>query len=651
MIRFGKHELKDFSSAIAKEYLITNGIGGYATSTICGANIRKYSALLVACLNPPVDRRLLVSKLDETLYIGDKKFKLYSNEYIDRTKDNGYLNQLSFECEFFPVQNFEVNGVFISKKVTMVYGKNTTIITYHVRNNNTPITLRLEALINNRDHHGNTSIGDFKCMQENVRSGVRIKFDINEIEIYLKSDQAEYFEESRWFENMFYFNEYQRGLDNFDNHYIPGYFEITLQPNETKEFTITASTEDEEVLVGKHYFIVEKQRKEELIKRLPVKDELTKLLALACDQFIVKRKSTNTATVIAGYPWFTDWGRDTMIALPGLTLSTGRFEEAKELLLTFAKYEKQGLIPNMFPDTGVDPIYNTIDATLWYFNAVDKYIKYTGDYKFIEDYIFETLTSMLKHHINGTLFNIGMDKEDNLLKGGNKDVQLTWMDVKIKDWTVTPRQGKAVEINALWYNAVCIYTELCKKFKIEYRFYENLADKIKRSFLKQFWNEKANYFYDYIDGEEYNEQIRPNGIIALSLPYTMINEDMAKKAIATAFEKLYATYGLRTLDSIDKEYKEIFIGGIVERDSAYHQGTVWSWLIGPFITAVSKWYKDKELCKKLILPFFDHLQDRCIGNISEVFDGNSPHIARACFAQAWGAAELLRAYVEDVINE
>lgn len=650
MIRFGKQDLRNIESATSKEYLITNGLGGYCTSSICGANIRKYSALLVACLNPPTERRLLVSKLEETLFVGEEKYKLYSNEYIDGTVDEGFLHQQSFEQDFFPTQNFMVNGVFISKKITMAYGHNTTIVKYSIKTNNKAVKFRLDAIVNNRDHHGNTKPGDFKCQQELLQNGVKIGYNINDIELYLKSDKAAYVKNESWLEGMFYSDENARGLDDFDNHYIPGYFEISLKPNEIQEFFIIASTEDVNDLDGESYFLAEAKRKESLIEKLSVKDELTKILALACDQFIVKRKSTATATVIAGYPWFTDWGRDTMIALPGLTLTTGRFDEAKELLITFAKYEKHGLIPNMFPDTGVDPYYNTIDATLWYFVAVHKYLQYTGEYDFIEERIFPTLTSMMKHHIHGTIHQIGMDTADYLLRGGNKDIQLTWMDVKIKDWTVTPRQGKAVEINALWYNAVSIYADLCKKFGQDYFYYEKLAASIKKSFLNKFWNSKTNYFYDYIDDEYYNDQIRPNGIIALSLPYTIVNEDMALKSIETAFEKLYTTYGLRSLAFDDEEYKGIFIGGIVERDSAYHQGTVWSWLIGPFITAAGRYYKDKKLCRQLAEPFLDHLKDRCVGNISENFDGNSPHSARACFAQAWGAAELLRAYVEDVIE-
>jgi predicted glycogen debranching enzyme len=650
MIRFGKHDLRNIESASSKEYLITNGLGGYCTSSICGANIRKYSALLVACLNPPTERRLLLSKLEETLVIGEEKYKLYSNEYVDGTVDNGFLHQQSFEQGFFPMMNFMVNGVFISKKITMDYGYNTTVVKYTVKANKKAVKLRVEALVNNRDHHGNSKLGDFNCYQELLKNGVKISYDINDIELYLKSDKAAYVKDEGWLEEMFYSDEKERGLDDFDNHYIPGYFEINLMPNETLEFSIIASTEGITDLDGEGYFIRESERKEKLIAKLPAKDELTEALALACDQFIVKRKSTGTATVIAGYPWFTDWGRDTMIALPGLTLTTGRYEEAKELLITFAKYVKHGLIPNMFPDTGLEPYYNTIDATLWYFVAVHRYLEYTGEYEFIHDKIFPTLTSMIKHHIEGTIHQIGMDKEDFLLKGGNKDIQLTWMDVKIKDWTVTPRQGKAVEINALWYNAVSIYGDLCKRYGEEYLYYEELAANIKRSFMNKFWNPRTSYFFDYIDGDYYNEQIRPNGIIALSLPYTIVNEDMALKVIETAFEKLYTTYGLRSLAFDDEEYKGIFIGGIVDRDSAYHQGTVWSWLIGPFITVVSSYSKDKKLCRQLVEPFLDHLKDKCVGNISENFDGNSPHPARACFAQAWGAAELLRAYVENVIE-
>lgn len=648
-MRFGKDDLRNLKSSESKEYLLTNGIGGFCSSSISGTNIRKYSALLVASCNPPVDRKVMLSKLDEIIYIGKDVYTLSSNERINRENDEGYVNQVSFEENYFPCFKYNIRGVMIEKKITMEYGKNTTIVKYKIKNNNKIIKMRIDPLINNRNHHALTKKGDFKCEEKIIKNGVKIKYNINNTLLYMKSDKAIYNEHGKWYEGMYYNNEFERGLDFEDAHYIPGYFEIYVEPHEEIEFSIIASTEPIKEIDGSIYFKEEIKRKEELINKLSYKDKLTKILALACDQFIVKRKSTGKATVIAGYPWFTDWGRDTMISLPGLTLVTGRYEEAKELLITFAKYINKGLIPNMFPDNGIKPLYNTVDGTLWYFNAVYKYLQYTNDYEFIEKNIFYYLTEIMENHIKGTMFNIGMD-EDYLLKAGNKDLQLTWMDVKINGETVTPRQGKAVEINALWYNAVCIYSMLCKRFGENNTKYEELANHIKDSFLETFWNKKENYFYDYVDGEHKNNQIRPNAIITLSLPFTMVNESMAKKTIETALEKLYTPYGLRSLNEEDKEYKGIYLGDVEKRDHAYHQGTVWSWLIGPFITAVNRWYKDKELCKDIVAPFYDHLEDCCIGNISEVFDGDSPHISRGCFAQAWGVAELLRSYIED-INE
>ena len=648
-MRFGKNDLKDYSSCISKEYLLTNGIGGYSTATIAGSNVRKYSSILTACLNPPTDRRILLSKLDESIIFHEEKIKLYTNEYEDGYIDKGFINQQSFELNEFANFNYEVQGILISKKITMEYGKNTAVVNYKVRSNNKSFKLRIEALVNNRDHHGNTKKGDFTCRQKLIKNGVNIKYDINNIELNLVSDKAKYTAKGEWSKEFLYFDEAERGLKETDYNYNSGYFEIELAANETIEFSIIASTEAIKELAGHKYFKAEVDRKKGLLKKLKYRDEFTEALALACDQFIVKRKSTNTATVIAGYPWFTDWGRDTMIALPGLTLCTGRYEEGKEMLLTFAKYLKNGLVPNMFPDDGIDPIYNTIDGTLWYFNAVYKYIEYTGDYDFIEKHIFSHLTDILKQHIEGTDFKIKMD-EDGLLSGGDKTLQLTWMDVKIKDWTVTPRQGKAVEINALWYNAIKAYIELCSKYNVSCDYYQTLAEKVKESFIEKFWDEDKGYLFDYIDGEEKNGQIRPNAVIAISLPFKILEADNAKKILEVAFEKLYATYGLRSLAYDDEEYKKIYKGDLVARDSAYHQGTIWSWLIGPFITAISYYYKDKELCRQLIEPFYDHVKDRGLGNVSEVFDGNSPYIARGCYAQAWGAAELLRVYMEHIVK-
>lgn len=646
-MRFGKDTLKDFKTAISKEYLLTNGLGGYCSSTICGCNIKKYNALLVASLNPPVDRRLLLAKLDETIIIENVEYKFFTNETEENDVESGlkYLN--SFEYNKFPIFQYNINGILIEKKIMMVYGKNTTVIKYVIRNNNRPITIKLNSLINNRDHHENTKELDFCCTQEVNCYGTKISYDINDIKLYLQSDKAKYHEVNKWHKGLYYKEENERGFEPVDKNYISGYFALEIKENQCVEFSVIASTENIANVDGNMYFLHDEKRKETLINKLSYKDNITKTLALACDNFIVKRKSTDTTTVIAGYPWFTDWGRDTMISLPGLTLVTGRYDDAKELLITFAKYIKNGLVPNMFPDTGVEPLYNTVDGSLWYFNAVYKYLQYTNDYTFVEKEIFPHLTSMLEHHIKGTDFKIKMDEKDCLLSAGDSSLQLTWMDVKIGDHTVTPRQGKAVEINALWYNAICIYILLCKKFDKEYSEYEIIRNKVKINFINKFWNEKKNYFYDYIDGEAYNDQIRPNAVIAISLPFEIVSKEMAIKVLETAFEELYTPYGLRSLAEEDKEYIGIYLGNYVSRDSAYHQGTVWTWLMGPFITAVNRYYADRGLSKKLLETFYDHVNDCCVGNVSEVLDGDNPYIPRACSAQAWGVAEMLRAYVED----
>ena len=644
---FGRSDLKSFNTSISKEYLLTNGLGGYSSSTICGANIRKYHGLLIASLNPPVNRCLLLSKLNEKIKIDGEEYTLSTNHNKDNI-EKGYLNEQSFKYDYFPNFNYEISGIFVRKKITMVYGENTVVINYKIRNNSSSFDFFIEPLVNNRDHHGTTKKGDFKCYQDLNKNGVILSFDINNVKLFLESDIGIYEKNEKWYEDMFYDNEWERGLDHIDSHFVPGNFKIHIEPYEIREFNIIASTSKKENLNGEDYFEAEKKRKDNLLKKLSYRDELSEALALSCDEFIVHRKSTGTKTVIAGYPWFTDWGRDTMISLSGLTLCTGRFEDAKEILLTFSKYIKNGLIPNMFPDDFNKPLYNTIDGTLWFFNAVYKYLEYTADYEFIRENIFHHLTSIIKCHIEGTDFGIKMDK-DFLIKGGDSSTQLTWMDVKIDDFAVTPRQGKAVEINALWYNAVCIYTLLCKKYNMPYEKYHNLSQNIKESFNKKFWNEKNEYLYDYIDGNHYDESIRPNAVIAISLPYTMLPEEKCKKVINKALKTLYTDYGLKSLSKEEEKYEGIYIGDRIKRDMAYHQGTVWAFLMGAMITSINKWTGDKRLCREIIDIFKLHLKDGCINNISEIFDGDEPFTPRGCFAQAWSSAEILRAYLEDVL--
>ncbi|HEY8500961.1 MAG TPA: amylo-alpha-1,6-glucosidase, partial [Clostridia bacterium] len=379
-------------------------------------------------------------------------------------------------------------------------------------------------------------------------------------------------------------------------------------------------------------------------------DRFLRMLVSAADKFIVYRRSTNSKSVIAGYPWFTDWGRDTMIALPGLTLAAGRYEDASDILYTFASYEKDGLLPNVFPDGTGNPAYNTVDASLWYFEAVYKYLQCTNDINFIDKHLLKSMTNIINRYKNGTLFNIRMD-EDYLISAGNAETQLTWMDAKAGNWVVTPRHGKAVEINALWYNALMVMAEIMRKMDGSGDEYSDLACKVKKSFVEQFWNERGNCLFDVVGGQEKDDKMRPNQIIAVSLSFPVLDGALAKCVVDSVYEQLYTSMGLLTLSRDDPQYRGIYAGDQFARDGAYHQGTVWAWLLGRFITAYARVYKDKHNIKNMLesffLPFHDHLRDACLGSISEIFDGNEPLVPRGCFAQAWSVSEILRAYVED----
>jgi predicted glycogen debranching enzyme len=452
--------------------------------------------------------------------------------------------------------------------------------------------------------------------------------------------------------------EHERGLNGTEDHYIPGYYEIELKPGEEKTFTMVCSAGEEiDTLDGEAMIAEEISRQKALrvkgrMGKDPGEDPFLDQLLEAADKFIVHRKSTNAKTVIAAYPWFTDWGRDTMIAMPGLTLSTGRYEDARDILLTFARYEKDGLIPNVFPDGEGEPAYNTVDAALWYFEAVYRYLQVTKDLEFVQEHLLPVLERIIQGYQKGTCFQIGMQK-DSLIAAGNEDTQLTWMDAKAGSWVVTPRHGKAVEINALWYNALRVMTEITGQCGADASAYQKLAEKVKKSFQKVFWNEKANCLFDVVNEQGSDEKIRPNQILAVSLSFPVLSGEKAKGVVDKVHQKLYTALGLRTLNMEDPQYRGIYLGDQYARDGAYHQGTVWTWPLGRFITAYARVHaKEPGLKKQLeafFLPFQDHLRDGCIGSISEIFDGNEPLLPRGCCAQAWSVSEILRAYVEDYL--
>jgi predicted glycogen debranching enzyme len=445
--------------------------------------------------------------------------------------------------------------------------------------------------------------------------------------------------------------EKARGQDFAEDLFTPGVFKCRLKAGD--KLGVIASTQNPTGRDALALLAQEKERRQKLVSRLPVIDETTKTLGLAADQFIVQRDK-DLKTIIAGYHWFTDWGRDTMIALPGLTLATGRFEDAKKIIRAFAQSISQGMLPNRFPDEGTEPEYNTVDATLWFFVAIFKYLKYTGDIWFVKNELLPVLEEIIDWHDRGTRYNIHV-AEDGLLYAGEPGVQLTWMDAKIGDWVVTPRTGKAVEINALWCNALAIMASLYKSVgrKASAKRFAQRTENTRDRFRMEFWYEQGGYLYDTVNGEMRDTSIRPNQIFALSLPYPLLEGQQAKMVLETVRDKLYTPFGLRSLAPDDPHYRPIYSGNGSERDSAYHQGTVWAWLLGPWLTAVARvnGKEGKATAKNYFKDIMPHLEDAGIGTVSEIFDADWPHAPRGCIAQAWSVAEIARAYVEDLMEK
>jgi predicted glycogen debranching enzyme len=654
-MRFGKAEWHSFEQGCRREWLVTNGLGGYGSSTLTCANTRKYHGLLVASLAPPVQRTLLLAKVNERIEALGRVYSLAANRTLTGL-EFGHIHLQSVEVDPFPEFTYSFADLTLKKQIFMVYGENTTVLVYTVINGAGPATVRLAPLVNSRDFHWTVTKDQLSFEQEVIPWGVAVQTPQGP-PLYLYCREADYTRLDCWYRGMFYDGEQERGESCVEDHFIPGEFTFTLRPGEEKVVTLLASLENyagRAVPGGPNLLAGAKQRARALVDRAGYKQPLARRLVLAADDFIVQRRSTRARSVIAGYPWFNDWGRDTMIALPGLTLVTGRYDEAREILLTFARSCKDGLLPNMFADhAGDEPLYNTVDASLWFFQAVYKFLEYTGDHDFIREHIYPVLLDIVYHYAKGTRFNIGVDREDGLLQAGTAGVQLTWMDARVDGWVVTPRQGKPVEINALWYNALCILSRLANQYG-DVVPDNNAADRVKKSFNKQFWNEEGGCLYDVIGDDGPDDKLRPNQIIALSLPFTMVDEDRGRQVVQRVWQDLYATYGLRSLAPRDRDYRGVYTGDRYRRDGAYHQGTAWSWLMGPFVTAYRKVYRrspgSRLQAARFLAPFEDHLRDHGLGSISEIFDGNEPVIPRGCYAQAWGVAEILRSYVEDVLE-
>jgi predicted glycogen debranching enzyme len=657
------------------EWIITNGLGGYSSSTIVGINTRKYHGVMVAAFNPPVDRRVVLSKLDEQLLLDGTIYPLSANEFAHGIQPQDFNHPTSFSQAPFPTFTYGLDGVQLRKMIIMPHKKNAVIVAYQAFSPpDRQAGLRLTPLVNARHFHAVTNRDQLRWgfNQRPSPQGTALQTTNHESTLALSSDSGRYVADENWVEEILFRVDQSRGTDCLDDCYAPGRFEVALSAGEEQNFSIVAVAGPSEESIKKTSLSLQDELKDfagfcqKEADRLAVvvkgvyerhpsitTEDWLRWLLWAADSFIVDRRSTNTKTVIAGYHWFEDWGRDALISLPGLALVTGRFSDARAILLTFKQYCNQGVVPNRFPDKAEDkPVYNTVDATLWYFNAVLQYLKYTGDFDFIRQNLWTMLQSVIDHHIQGTINDIHLD-DDGLLVHGP---QLTWMDAMIDNRPVTPRSGKAVEIQALWYNALKTMELLALRFGHEdlLEKYRQIAGEAKRNFAATFWNHEKDYLFDVVDFEGEDDSLRPNQVFAVSLDFSMLNGEKQAAIVSTLFEKLWAGYGLRTLATDDSRYRGKHVGSWADRDYAYHNGTIWAWLTGPFITAFLKtkafnadWRR--FALERFLSPLFnEQLTSAGIGTISEVFDGDPPHSPSGCISQAWSVAEPLRAYVEDV---
>jgi predicted glycogen debranching enzyme len=654
-VDFGRDVCGDCDAATRREWLVTNGIGGFASGTIAGALTRRYHGLLFAALNPPLGRTLLVSKLEEMASYNGRDFALYANRWSGghvEAEACKHIERLRLEGTT-PVWTYALGDALLEKRIWMQQGANTTFVRYELKRGGAALRLVLRALVNYRDYHATTHAGDWRMQVEHVERGLRVLAYDGAVPFYLLSAEATAEPMHDWYRNFDLPVARYRGLDDREDHLHAGNFIVTLQPGQSATIVLTtdaaANLDGEAAWQSRaaheaEVFTAWQAAQPELAPSAPA---WIRQLVLAADQFIVRRPladDPDALSVIAGYHWFGDWGRDTMIALPGLTLSTGRIAIAKKILRTFARFIDQGMLPNVFPDAGSRPEYNTVDAALWFFEAVRQVAATDaqGGDEFVAE-MFPLLADMVEWHLRGTRYNIHANA-DGLLYAGEPGVQLTWMDAKIGDWVVTPRIGKPVEINALWYNALVTMLNLARRLRKPTASYECLVKKVRDSF-QRFWNETRGFLFDVIDGPGGDDpSLRPNQIFAVSLPESPLTLAQQRAVVDTCARALVTSHGLRSLEPSHPNFTGHYGGAPRERDAAYHQGTVWAWLLGPFVLAHLRVYESPALAASFLEPMASHLRDHGLGTVAEIFDGDPPFSPRGCIAQAWSVAEILRAW-------
>ncbi|MFQ5398792.1 MAG: amylo-alpha-1,6-glucosidase [Anaerolineae bacterium] len=649
---FGREVCSDLSAAEGREWLVTNGIGGFASGTIAGLLTRRYHGLLIAALDPPIGRTLLLTKMDEMAEYGGRFYPLFANRWASGVVESGGVIHLDrFHLEgTIPVWTYALADALLEKRIWMGRGANTTYIQYRFVRAGGPVRLDARLFANHRDFHSTTIVNEWQPEIGRCENGLRLTMFDEATPLYLLSEQFRLTPEFDWYEDFYLSIEEYRGQNDVDeDHVFAARAQARLRPGEA--VTLVASTEADPLLDGEAAY-TEKMAYEQGLIRKATAAHSTPLpgpirqLTLAADQFIVQRPTADDPggrSIIAGYHWFSDWGRDTMIALPGLTLATGRAEVAAQILRTYAHFVNQGMLPNRFPDAGQMPEYNTVDATLWYFEAIRAYHQATGDDAVLRE-LFPVLEEIIAWHRWGTRYQIHLDERDGLLFAGEAGVQLTWMDAKVGDWVVTPRIGKPVEVNALWYNALCVTADFAGRLGLDAEEYLRLAEKARMGFGR-FWNEALGYCYDVLDSPDGDDaSLRPNQLLAVSLAHSPLTADRQQAVVDVCAWRLLTPHGLRSLAPEEAAYVGRYGGDQRQRDAGYHQGAVWGWLIGPFITAHLRVYHNPDQARSYLQPLFRHLAGHGVGSISEIFDGDPPFTPRGCIAQAWSVAELLRAW-------
>lgn len=650
-IRMDREITQDFERAAGIEWLETNGLGGWAGTTVAGAHSRRYHGLLVAA-TPAQGRTVLLSRLDEILHLGGDSYELGCNRFPGTVAPQGFQYLTSFRQDLFPVFEYEAGGIRLRKTVAAVDGENTTLVLYEVLEAPGPFLLSLRPFLASRDQHALTSAEDGPAPVIGFDGGLLRAHTAEEIpEVFALVPGADFQPNPQWWYRFEYEHDRRRGFDFQEDLWMPGLFARELAPGE--RLGVILSTEDPRGRDAFALFEKERKRREKMLRALPVQDELTRYLTLAADSFII-RKGANQRAVVAGYPWFGERSRDTMIALPGLCLVTGRHEDAKKILRVFAKALDQGILPDRLAERGAEPALGSVDASLWFAVAAWKYLQATGDEDFVRETLLPAVRKIVHCYQKGTRHDIRVDA-DGLLLAGSPETAVTWMDGRIDGLPVTPRNGKAVEVNALWVNTLRILADFETRLgdaahAADAKALEQKAKRAEKRFQELFWNEEAGQLNDVIDGERRDTALRPNQVFALSLPFPLLPKAKAARVLEAVEVKLYTPVGLRTLSPDHPDYHPAYEGDPAAREAAYHQGTVWSWLLGPYLTALVRVHgaTGRRKAREAVAALEPRLAEAGVGSLSEVFDAEAPHSPGGCIARAWSVAEVLRAWVEDV---